>query len=312
LECKKKVFDFVTKRNVFLFSSALVAIACIILAFVPGGLKYGIDFKAGIAITLGPKEGETLTLEQVRNELAGLGQGQASIQELGGGDFFIRIGELNSDEQIALRSGLEQIATVQDFESVSAAVATKTARNAAIASGVAVIAMLLYIALAFRRVQNPFRYGTAAVIALVFNLLLTVGIFALMGRTRNWEVDPLFISALLAIIGYSVNDTIVVLDRVRENLTRGMKSDFETTVNFGINQTIARSLNTAITTILAVLAVYLIVAGPISHFLIALFVGIVAGTYSSIFIASQLLVVWERGEWGSLIPRIPRRRRAEG
>jgi preprotein translocase subunit SecF len=312
LECKKKVFDFVTKRNLFLFGSALVAIACIILAVIPGGLKYGVDFKAGISITLGPKEGETLTLEQVRNKLAELGQSQASVQQLEESDFFIRIGELNADEQIALRSGLEQIATVQDFESVSAAVASKTARNAAIASGVAVIAMLLYIALAFRRVQNPLRYGTAAVIALMFNLLLTVGVFALMGRTRNWEIDPLFITALLAIIGYSVNDTIVVLDRVRENLTKGMKSNFETTVNLGINQTIARSLNTATTTVLAVLAIYLVVGGPISHFLIALFIGIVAGTYSSIFIASQLLVVWEGGEWGSLIPRIPRRRRVEG
>ncbi len=309
MEWKQKMFDFVTKRNLFLIGSAIVAFICLISAVIPGGLKAGIDFKGGISITLGPKEGETLTLEQVEQKLDELGLTQRIVQKLGEDSYFIRIGELGDIEQTQLRSELDKLGTVQQFDSVSPVVASETTRNAAIASVVAIIAMLLYIAWAFRKVPNPFRYGTCAVIALIFNLLITLGVFSFLGRTSNWEIDPMFITAMLAIIGYSVNDTIVVLDRIRENLGRGISPDFGTTVNHGINQTLGRSLNTSVTTVLAVLAVYLFVGGPISHFLIALFVGIVAGTYSSIFIASQLMIVWEKGEWNRLVPRVPRLQR---
>ena len=204
---------------------------------------------------------------------------------------------------------MNNLGTVEEFDSVSAAIATETVRNAAIAMGVAIVAMLLYITWAFRKVPSPFRYGTAAVAALVFNLVVTLGIFSIFGRTLGWEIDPMFVTAILAIIGYSVNDTIVVLDRIRENKARGIGVDYDSTVNFSITETLARSLNTSITTVLAVLAVYLIVGGPIRAFLMAMFVGIVAGTYSSIFVAGTLLLMWEHREWSRIIPRIPLLRR---
>jgi preprotein translocase subunit SecF len=296
------VFDFVGKRNWFLLASLVIAIACLMSALLPGGLKAGIDFKGGTSVTLGPEEGQTLTVDQVRDKLAEIGQGQAIVQTLGDGDYFIRMGEVDEEQ---VRSELEQVGVVRDFYSVSPVVASETARNAAIAMVAATILMLLYVTWAFRKMPSPFRYGTCALLALLFNIAVVLGIFSAFGRTLDWEVDPMFITAILAVIGYSVNDTVVVMDRIRENVARGAAADFTSIVNLSINGSLARSLNTSITTLLAVLAVYLFVGGPIRGFLLALAVGIIAGTYSSIFIASQLLVAWERRGWTRIIPRIP-------
>ncbi len=296
------MFDLVAKRKWFLLASLVIVVASLLSAFLPGGLKAGIDFKGGISVTLGPREGETLTADQVREKLAELGQERAALQSLSDGDYFIRMGEMDETQ---VRSELEEVGVVQDFYSVSSIVASETTRNAAIAMGVATVAMLLYITWAFRKVPGSFRYGTGAVIALLFNIGLVLGVFSVLGRTLDWEIDPMFVTAILAVIGYSVNDAIVVLDRVRENLARGRAPGLENTVNLSINETLTRSMNTSFTTVLGILAVYLFVGGPIRGFLVALLVGVIAGTYSSIFIASQLLVVWERGEWTRLVPRIP-------
>lgn len=296
------MFDFVGKRYWFLLASLVIAIGCLLSALLPGGLKAGIDFKGGTSVTLGPEEGQTLTVDQVRDKLAELGQGQAIVQTLGDGDYFIRMGEVDEEQ---VRSELEEVGVVRDFYSVSPVVASETARNAAIAMVVATILMLLYVTWAFRKMPSPFRYGTCALAALLFNIAVVLGVFSAFGRTLDWEVDPMFITAILAVIGYSVNDIVVVLDRIRENVARGAASDFTSIVNLSINGSLARSLNTSITTLLAVLAVYLFVGGPIRGFLLALAVGIIAGTYSSIFIASQLLVAWESRSWTRIIPRIP-------
>lgn len=296
------MFDFVGKRYWFLLASLVIAIACLMSALLPGGLKAGIDFKGGTSVTLGPEEGQTLTVGQVKDKLAELGQGQAIVQTLGDGDYFIRMGEVDEEQ---VRSQLEEVGVVRDFYSVSPVVASETARNAAIAMVAATILMLLYVTWAFRKMPSPFRYGTCALLALLFNIAVVLGIFSAFGRTLDWEVDPMFITAILAVIGYSVNDIVVVLDRIRENVARGAAPDFTSIVNLSINGSLARSLNTSITTLLAVLAVYLFVGGPIRGFLLALAVGIIAGTYSSIFVASQLLVAWERRGWTRIIPRIP-------
>lgn len=307
------MFDFVGKKHWFLILSAIIILAGIVSMAIPGGLKLGIDFKGGIAITVGPKEGETLTLDQVKNKLIELGYGDAAdrVQVLSEGDFFIRTKEIGSTpeekqaEQEKLREGLAEIGKVEEFGAVSAVIASETIRHAAIAVGVAAIAILLYITWAFRKMPSPFRYGTCAIIALIHDVLIVLGIFSFFGRLFDWEVDPMFVVAVLAVIGYSVNDTIVVFDRIRENLPKGGTSDFAGTVNLSITGTLSRSLNTSITTLLAVLTVYLFVGGSIQNLIMALIVGIVSGTYSSIFIASQILVMWERGNWGRFIPRIP-------
>jgi preprotein translocase subunit SecF len=373
------MLDFVSKRHWFLLASAILVVAGLISILVPGGLKLGMDFKGGMSatlvppVTLAPKEGETLTLDQVKQKLTDLGfpqvaekvppeaggqfsiptvnldpalsqadqenvknglaeigqvdgtltigqvkdkltalgfsQAAEKVQQLGVSEadraFLIRTTKLSVDEQEKLKSGLQEIGQLKEFMFVDAIVASKTARNAAIAVGVAMAAMLVYMIWAFRKMPSPVRYGTCAIIALLFNISMVLGVFSFLGRTLDWEIDPMFITAMLAIIGYSINDTIVVLDRVRENVTRLIGADISTIANHAVAGTITRSLNTSITTVLAVLVVYAFVGGPIETFLVALLIGIVAGTYSSIFIASQLLVVWETRKWRGGVSKVP-------
>lgn len=267
------------------------------------------NVKNGLA-EIGQVDG-TLTIGQVKDKLTALGFSKAAekVQQLGASEadraFLIRTTKLSVDEQEKLKSGLQEIGQLKEFMFVDAIVASKTARNAAIAVGAAMAAMLVYMIWAFRKMPSPVRYGTCAIIALLFNILIVLGVFSFLGRTLDWEIDPMFITAMLAIIGYSINDTIVVLDRVRENVTRLISADISTIANHAIAGTITRSLNTSITTVLAVLVVYAFVGGPIETFLVALLIGIVAGTYSSIFIASQLLVVWETRQWRVRANKVP-------
>jgi preprotein translocase subunit SecF len=301
------MLNFAAKRQWFLLTALILIVVGLVLAFTPGGLRLGWDFRGGFQVMLEPNEGTTI--DTVNDKLDELGYGGVAggIQETGG-NYLIRMGDLSEDERDALKAGLGDIGTVLEGETgyISPAIASRTTRDAAIAVSVAMVLMLVYITWAFRKVPHSFRYGTAAVVALLFNIVVTLGIYSILGRLLGWEVDPLFITALLAIIGYSVNDGIVVLDRVRENKARGIGGDYDSLVNFSISETLVRSLNTGMATLLAILAVYLIVGGPIRSFLMALFVGIVAGTYSSIFVAGQLLVMWEHGDWIKIIPGVSR------
>jgi preprotein translocase subunit SecF len=302
------VLDFASKKHWFVLAALVAVIVGLVLAFGPGGLKLSWDFKGGFQVMLEPSE--NTTRETVNDRLAYLGYGDVaySIQETGG-NYLIRMGELGQDDQDALKAGLAGIGSVVEGDTgyISPAIASRTTRDATIAVAVAVALQLVYVTFAFRKVPHAYRYGTATVVALAFNVVVTMGIFSILGRFFGWEVDPLFITALLAIIGYSINDSIVVLDRIRENKSRGVGSgDYDSMVNFSIQETLVRSLNTSITTVLAILAVYLIVGGPIQSFLMALFVGVVAGTYASIFVAGQLLVMWEHGDWIKLIPGVSR------
>jgi len=300
------MFDFVGKKRWFMLASAIIILAGIISLASPGGLKTGIEFDSGTSITLKT----SLTLDQLRDELAGMGYGEAVIQSFGDGEYFIRTSLLDEQQQGDLQFRLEHNpedpeAEILEFNAVSPMIASETVRNAGIAVFAAAIVILLYITWAFRRMPSPLRYGTCAIVALIHDVLIVLSIFSFLGRAFDWEIDPMFITAILAVIGYSVNDTIVVFDRIRETLPKGSASDFTTVVNASLTGTLGRSLNTSITTLLAVLAVYLFVGGTIKTFIMALFIGTIAGTYSSIFIAAQLLVIWERGDWSGKLGRIP-------
>ena len=190
-----------------------------------------------------------------------------------------------------------------EFYSVSPMIASETARNAAIAVAVAAVGILLYITWAFRRMPNPFRYGTCAIIALIHDTLVALGVFSILGGILGWEINLMFVTGILAVIGYSVNDTVVVFDRIRENLTKSVRTDFEAVVNNSLVETLSRSLNTSLTTLFVVLALLLFVGASIQNFAVVLLIGIITGTYSSIGISPQLLVIWKKGEWGRLIGR---------
>jgi preprotein translocase subunit SecF len=193
--------------------------------------------------------------------------------------------------------------TVLNFTSVSASVGAEVTRAAAGAVGLAALAILVYIWFAFRSIQHAFRYGTAAVIAMLHDVLVVVGVEAILGVTLGWQADSLFLTALLTVIGFSVHDTIVVFDRIRENLGILRRVDFESVVNHSVVQTLDRSINTQLTVMFTLFALALFGGESIRHFVIILLVGVFSGTYSSIFNASPILVVWENQEWKTWFKR---------
>jgi len=215
---------------------------------------------------------------------------------------------LGGEEKTALTNALmAKFGNLEEMEfySVSPMVAEETGWNTLWAVLGAAIGILLYVTWAFRRMPKPFHYGTCAIIALVHDLLVVLGIFSILGGILNWEINLMFITGVLAVIGYSVNNTVVIFDRIRENLSRGLSSNFEVVVNNSLVETIGRSLNTSLTTLIVVLALLLFVGASIQNFAVVLLIGIVAGTYSSICIAPQLLLVWEKGEWRRFLPWLP-------
>ena len=301
------MFDIVGKRfGFFLISGVVILIGVISLATF--GLKAGIEFSSGSMMTVSFDQG--VTQGELKQELANLGYTNAIIQRTGEGNFLIRTRELIGEDKTQLEDALTAKfghLEVKEFDSMSPMVAEETTHNAAIAVAVAAIGILLYVTWAFRRMPNPFHYGTCAIVALAHDALIALGIFSILGGILDWEINLMFITGILAVIGYSVNNTVVVFDRIRENLTMGVSSNFEAVVNNSLVETLGRSLNTSLTTLLVVLALLLFVGASIQNFAVVLLIGIIVGTFSSICIAPTLLVVWEKGEWGRFIPWLPLR-----
>ena len=260
--------------------------------------------------------------DQVRDALETVNLGSARIQATAADAFRIRVEQpedgdlegLRTRINDSLRSEIGPIVVLQS-SSVSGVLSTEIARDAGIALAVAAAAILIYISLAFRRLPNPVLYGSAAIVALLHDITLVAGAFAIGGQVAGLEVNAMFVTALLAIIGYSVNDTIVVFDRIRENLLLDPREDFRHVVNAAITQSLGRSLNTSITVVLALLALLLIGGVTVRPFVVVLLIGTAAGTYSSIAVASQLLVLWQDGTLPRLLRlggdrRVVRTRRA--
>ena len=205
-----------------------------------------------------------------------------------------------------LSTNLGAVAQITEFFSVSPSIATETVNNAILIVFIASIAILIYITWAFRRVPSPVRYGVSAIVALIHDVIVVLGVFSVAGRIFDLEVNAMFISGVLTIIGYSVHDTIVVFDRIRrEPVAAAWGRGLGTTINISIQDTIGRSLNTSLTLMFAIMALLLFGGPTIQDFLIVLLIGIVVGTYSSIWIASQVLMVWESGDLGRLTRRLP-------
>ncbi len=297
------MFDITGKRFWFLPISGVVILIGVI-ALVVVGLQPGVEFSSGSILTVNFE----LEVEQgqLKQELANSGYPNAIIQHTGAGDFLIRTRTLSGADKTQLEDALiTKFGNLSEteFYSVSPMVAAETASNAAIAVAIAAIGVLLYVTWAFRRMPKPFRYGTCAIIALAHDVVVVLGIFAILGALLDWEINLMFITGVLAVIGYSVNNTVVVFDRIRENLSKGISPDFEVVVNSSLLETLGRSLNTSLTTLFVVVALLLFVGVSIQNFAIVLLAGVIVGTFSSICIAPTLLVIWERGEWGRLIFR---------
>ena len=301
-------FDIIGKRFwFFLISGVVILIGIISLATF--GLPSGIEFSSGSMLTV--RFEEPVDHAQFQQEMSDLGYTSAIIQRTGEGEFLIRTHELTDEEKAQIEDALTarfgQLSETQ-FSSVSPMVAAETANNAGIAVIVAAVGILLYVTWAFRRMPKPFHYGTCAIVALVHDALIAMGVFSILGALLNWQINLMFITGLLAVIGYSVNNTVVIFDRIRENLTKGTSADFETAVNSSLVETLSRSANTSLTTLIVILALLLFVGASIQNFAVVLITGVIAGTFSSICIAPSLLVVWDNGEWGRFIPWTTRSR----
>ncbi|OGN96061.1 MAG: protein-export membrane protein SecF [Chloroflexi bacterium RBG_13_51_36] len=303
------MIDFVGKKQWFFLISwilLITGIASLIISQIQLGtpLRLGTDFAGGTSMTL--QFSPAVEQSRLREEMTKLGYDKATIQNAGEGTFIIHVTELTSEQahELAgeLGAALDSEVKIGDYYLASPTVGAKAAQSAVIAVIVASIAMLFYIIWAFRRMPKSFRWGSCAVIALVHDVLITVGLFSLLGLIAGVEIDALFITALLTIVGYSINNIVVVFDRIRENKARGLSSDFALTVNSSIVETVGRCLNTSLTTIFVILALFLFGGATIHYFVLVLLVGVVVGTYDSICVAGPLLVVWEKGEWSSLLP----------
>jgi len=310
------MLDLVSKRYWYLLLSAAVIIPGLI-SLLLFGLRPGIDFSSGSILTL--KFSSDVDQAELRQEMARLGHGDAIIQRSEENTFLVRTRELAPEKPAAegqeaepseretMVNGLKDRfgeVEVLSFDSVSPIVASETVRNAAFAVAAAAVGILIYITWAFRKVAKPFRYGTCAVIALVHDTLVVMGVASVLGVVMGLEVDAMFITATLTVIGFSVHDTIVVFDRIRENIGRYYGQSFMEIVNHSLIQTMGRSLTTSLTVVLTMLALFLLGGITTKLFALALLVGIISGTYSSIFNASMLLVVWENGELGRFFRRL--------
>ena len=292
--------DIVGKRGWYFLISALVLVAGIISLIIPPAFNLGIDFTSGSAF-------EVTFLEEVDEEdvREALGDSDARIQKLESNIVFIRTKELEEGERDEIQASLAQrvgaVESISKVETVSALVARETVRNTIIAVLVASVAILAFITWAFRHIPGSFRYGISALLALAHDMLIVIGIFSILGKALDIEVNAMFVVGLLAVAGYSVNDTIVVFDRIRENVARNIDRPLAESVNISVMETMGRSLGTSLTTFFALLALNLLGGSTLRDFLLVLLIGLIVGTYSSIFIASQFLVMWEQGEIGKAL-----------
>ena len=293
------MYKIVQKRNFLFIFSGLILIPGIIALSV-WGLKLGIDFTGGSRLTV--KFGHTRPSgPDIAKFVTDIKFGQATAQTVGQDEIDISLPHLSNDQRQTivdqLNSKYSPVSEVA-FQTIGPTVGQTLLRRAVTAVILVLLAIILYVSWAFRKVGigpvPSWVYGASAVVALAHDIFIVIGIFAILGHWLNIEIDSLFVTALLTVLGFSVHDTIVVFDRVRERLLVGRENTFEETVNVSLNQTLIRSLNTSLTTLLVLSALYLFGGVTIRNFVLALLIGIASGTYSSIFVASPLLVVYER------------------
>ncbi len=304
------LLDIVGKRYWY-FALSLLIIIPGTFTLITSGLKLGVDFTGGTEFTIQiPKKDQSLQVDTLfRNDVGNVGYVQPVISSTCPGkcQYLVRTKTASQKQVNKLASDVPKTfgarALVLQHLTVSGTIASQLTQQAITALIAAAIAILLYISFAFRRAPNPIRFGIAALIAMLHDVLVVLGIFAILGKVLNVEVDSTFVTAMLTIIGFSVHDTIVIFDRIRENLGRRTGQPYEQVVNYSILQSFVRSINTSFTVVLTLLAVFLFTGEAIRYFVLAMLIGIISGTYSSIFNASQILVVWNNHELSRFLRR---------
>jgi len=283
------------KKYYFIFSGLLTSASIFFLVYF--GLNLGIDFVGGSILRVEYKD-KRPPIEEISAKISQVGLTQFSFRMAGEKGLMIKTKDIDPETKAKLVQIFTSDPNVDsdktDFEKVGAVVGKETEKKAIWATIFSIIAIVLYISFAFRQVSRPvrsFEYGIATIVALLHDVLISLGLVALMGKFYLTEFSIPILTALLTIFGYSVNDTVVVFDRIRENLLKSSK-DFEEVVDISLNQTLTRSVSTSLTTLFVLIAIFLFGGETLKDFSLVLIAGIASGTYSSIFLASPLLVLW--------------------
>lgn len=296
------------RRYYYIFSGALCLIS--ILALIAWGLKPGLDFTGGSLLEVS-FSGARPQVSEIQAVLAPLGLGEAVVQPANDQDVILKFQSVSEEKHQEILSAISGKFTAENnavkenrFDSIGPVIGKELLQKSWLMMLIASLAIIAYIGYAFRKVSKPlasWKYGVSAVIALIHDLLIVTGLFSILGHFYGIEVDSLFITALLTIMGFSVHDTIVVFDRTRENLSKFYSGKFDEVVNDSINQTLIRSINTSVTVLLVLLALFALGGDSTKNFTLALLFGIFFGTYSSIFVASSLIIDWNN--WDKRVKR---------
>lgn len=301
------MFNIIKYRKLYYAISLLMVVPGIISLLIPPSLRLAVDFTGGTLWELQFAQ-QVPAPQAIKDRLAQLGLGDSVVQTSGENAILIRSKEIPSEqkEQYAgpLRAEFGQFTELR-FESVGPAVGQEIAARAVMGVALASLGILLYIVWAFRKVENPIRYGVCAITSVIVTGFLVLGVFSVLGKLLFVEVDALFVTAMMTVIGFAVHDTIVTFDRIRENARRMQGLPFEEVVNHSLLQTIVRSLVNSLTIVFTLSALVMFGGSTTRPFALTLLLGVVAGTYSSIFTASALLVSWETGELGRFFRRGP-------
>jgi len=307
------MFQLVEKRHwYFLISAILVGAGIIAMVYSAisfgSPLRLGIDFTSGSMLELSFEQ--PVSGDDVRAVVRGYAAilDDATVIKVGGVDTDVVIRSKPMD--IATKQGLNQELVAQfgplielRFESVGPTVGRETTRAAILAIIAASVAILIFIAYAFRKVPNAYRYGVCAISKMFHDVIILLGLASILGIVANWEVDALFLTAMVTVVGFSLEDVIVVFDRIRENIRRRRGEPFETVVNRSLLETLHRSLATQLNAVFVMIAIIFFGGATLRQFMLVMLIGMVMGTYSSLFFAVPLLAVWESGDWKSMFKR---------
>jgi preprotein translocase subunit SecF len=302
------MLDILGKRYTYFGVSLLIIIPGLIVLAI-WGLPLAIDFVGGSLLEVGFDSGTAPEPAKVVNLYNQLGISDVQVQTSGNGDILIiRSPSLENETRTMVLSSMEEefndTITVRQFNTVGPTIGKEVTSRAAVAVAFAALGVVLYMTFAFRGVPNAWRYGLCAIVAMIHDILVIISIASIGGHFWGWEIDSLFLTALLTVIGFSTQDTIVVFDRVRENKNIHRRLPFEKLVNHSIVQTLQRSINTQLmTSEFLLLAMALLGGVTLRQFALVLLIGLASGTYSSIFIAAPVLVVWEKKEWKTWFKR---------
>ncbi|KXK14529.1 MAG: protein-export membrane protein SecF [Chloroflexi bacterium OLB14] len=289
-------------KRYYFFAFSLILIAFGLTLLFINGVPLSIDFTGGSLIEVQFEEGKALDTESIISIYEASNVDDAQVTSTDAGTLLIRSSFLTNENRDLILDALKEKSSseikVIRFDSVGPSIGKQVTQRAAIAVAIASLLVVLFIVWSFRKVQNSFRYGVCAILAMIHDIAIIFSITGIGAYYFDWQIDSLFLTALLTVIGFSMQDTIVVFDRIRENSTILRRLDFESLINHSIVQTLQRSINTQLMTVeFLLLALALFGGVTLQEFAIVLLVGLLSGTYSSIFVAAPILVLWEKQEW---------------